>query len=123
MVIDYSDNRPILECFYRKPLGLLDIVDEESNFPNGTGAVGVGVGVWVCANPLSRDHGLMGLHCCPAGTDDSMVEKLDYHLAGHVAYTKVKSGGGFIIAHYAGLVAYDAFGFLEKNRDRLPEGV
>ena len=36
-------------------------------------------------------------------------------------YMRPKSTSlNFSIAHYAGIVHYDAVGFLEKNRDRLP---
>ena len=35
----------------------------------------------------------------------------------------VHGGGGFAITHYAGLVVYDARGFLDKNRDSLSEQI
>ncbi|XP_051857380.1 myosin-IIIa [Antechinus flavipes] len=35
-VIEYEDNRPILDMFLEKPMGLLALLDEESRFPNAT---------------------------------------------------------------------------------------
>ncbi|XP_007934606.1 myosin-IIIa [Orycteropus afer afer] len=35
-VIEYEDNRPILDMFLQKPMGLLSLLDEESRFPKGT---------------------------------------------------------------------------------------
>ena len=35
-VIEYVDNRPVLDMFLAKPLGLLALLDEESRFPKAT---------------------------------------------------------------------------------------
>ncbi|XP_042542135.1 myosin-IIIa [Dipodomys spectabilis] len=35
-VIEYEDNRPLLDMFLQKPMGLLSLLDEESRFPNAT---------------------------------------------------------------------------------------
>ncbi len=32
----YVDNRPVLDMFLAKPMGLLALLDEESHFPKGT---------------------------------------------------------------------------------------
>ncbi|XP_063157989.1 myosin-IIIa [Candoia aspera] len=35
-VIEYDDNRPLLDMFLQKPMGLLSLLDEESSFPQAT---------------------------------------------------------------------------------------
>ncbi|XP_006871745.1 PREDICTED: myosin-IIIa [Chrysochloris asiatica] len=35
-VIEYEDNRPLLDMFLQKPVGLLSLLDEESRFPKAT---------------------------------------------------------------------------------------
>ncbi|KAM8802107.1 myosin-IIIa [Rhynchonycteris naso] len=35
-VIEFEDNRPILDLFLQKPMGLLSLLDEESRFPKAT---------------------------------------------------------------------------------------
>ncbi|XP_072681406.1 myosin-IIIa isoform X1 [Canis lupus baileyi] len=35
-VIEYEDNRPLLDLFLQKPMGLLSLLDEESRFPKAT---------------------------------------------------------------------------------------
>ncbi|XP_025900590.1 myosin-IIIa [Nothoprocta perdicaria] len=35
-VIEYEDNRPLLDMFLQKPMGLLSLLDEESRFPQAT---------------------------------------------------------------------------------------
>ncbi|XP_076374166.1 myosin-IIIb-like isoform X1 [Tachypleus tridentatus] len=35
-LVNYSDNRPVLDMFLEKPMGLLCLLDEESHFPNAT---------------------------------------------------------------------------------------
>ncbi|XP_053916080.1 myosin-IIIa isoform X2 [Cuculus canorus] len=35
-VIEYDDNRPLLDMFLQKPMGLLSLLDEESRFPQAT---------------------------------------------------------------------------------------
>ena len=53
------------------------------------------------------------------GTDNSMLDKLHKQHASHAHYIKPKSQArkAFGIVHFAGVVYYDAEGFLEKNRD------
>ncbi|XP_069877361.1 myosin-IIIb isoform X6 [Dipodomys merriami] len=36
ILVDYEDNRPLLDMFLQKPLGLLALLDEESRFPQAT---------------------------------------------------------------------------------------
>ncbi|KAH9524024.1 Myosin-IIIb [Bulinus truncatus] len=84
----YIDNRPILDMFLSKPVGLLSLLDEESHFPKAT--------------------------------DTTLVEKFHQNIKSPI-YSRPKSNDlSFSIDHYAGRVEYDAQGFLEKNRDRLP---
>ncbi|XP_033727991.1 LOW QUALITY PROTEIN: myosin-IIIb-like [Pecten maximus] len=89
--ITFVDNRPLLDMFLMKPLGLLALLDEESHFPKAT--------------------------------DRSLVEK--FHRNINNKYYRRPKGNSlvFSIDHYAGRVEYDATGFLEKNRDRLPGDV
>ncbi|XP_044534866.1 myosin-IIIa-like [Gracilinanus agilis] len=35
-IIEYEDNRPLLDMFLQKPMGLLSLLDEESRFPRAT---------------------------------------------------------------------------------------
>ncbi|XP_056155482.1 myosin-IIIa [Lampris incognitus] len=35
-MIEYEDNRPLLDLFLQKPMGMLSLLDEESRFPKGT---------------------------------------------------------------------------------------
>lgn len=41
-LVDYEDNRPILDMFLQKPMGLLSLMDEESRFPQATDQTLVG---------------------------------------------------------------------------------
>nr|XP_022321566.1 myosin-IIIb-like isoform X3 [Crassostrea virginica] len=89
--ISFVDNRPLLDMFLMKPLGLLALLDEESHFPKAT--------------------------------DMSLVEKFHKNIQNN-NYSRPKGNNlTFSIDHYAGTVVYDAMGFLEKNRDRLPGDV
>ncbi|XP_068936294.1 myosin-IIIb-like [Petaurus breviceps papuanus] len=35
-IVEYKDNRPLLDMFLQKPMGLLSLLDEESRFPQAT---------------------------------------------------------------------------------------
>lgn len=90
--IDYSDNQPTIDLIEGK-LGILSLLDEESRLPSGS--------------------------------DTNYVQKL-YSTLGTAANVKVfkKPRFGttsFTIAHYALDVAYEVEGFLEKNRDTVPD--
>ncbi|RCV13512.1 hypothetical protein SEVIR_2G363800v4 [Setaria viridis] len=54
----------------------------------------------------------------PKATDLSFANKLKQQLSGNSCF-KGEQEGAFKICHYAGEVAYDTAGFLEKNRDPL----
>ena len=55
----------------------------------------------------------------PQGTDQTMLNKLHKTHGDNVNYLKPKSdmNASFGMNHFAGVVFYDARGFLEKNRD------
>jgi myosin-5 len=90
--IDYSDNQPCIDVIEGK-LGILALLDEESRLPSGT--------------------------------DASLLTKLNVQLATPATkdiYKKPRFGNSaFTIAHYAVDVTYEVDGFIEKNRDTVPD--
>lgn len=90
--IDFADNQATIDVIEGK-LGVLALLDEESRMPSGT--------------------------------DASFLTKLNSQLAKPETkdvFKKPRFGNSaFTIAHYALDVTYEVDGFLEKNRDTVPE--
>jgi myosin-5 len=90
--IEFSDNQPCIDVIEGK-LGVLALLDEESRLP--------------------------------AGTDASFLQKLYAQISKPETkdvFKKPRFGNtAFTIAHYALDVTYEAEGFLEKNRDTVPD--
>ncbi|ODQ77156.1 hypothetical protein BABINDRAFT_163668 [Babjeviella inositovora NRRL Y-12698] len=91
--IEFADNQPCIDLIENK-LGILALLDEESRMP--------------------------------AGADESWIEKMYLTLdkaPTNAVFKKPRFGNTkFIVSHYALDVAYDAEGFIEKNRDTVSEG-
>lgn len=89
--IDFSDNQPCIDLIEGK-LGVLALLDEESRLP--------------------------------MGSDESFVTKLHHNFAGDKSkhYKKPRFGrSAFTVCHYALDVTYESDGFIEKNRDTVPD--
>ncbi|KAG8929390.1 Myosin type-2 heavy chain 1 [Tulasnella sp. 418] len=90
--IEFTDNQPCIDIIEGK-LGVLALLDEESRLPSGT--------------------------------DASFLQKLHNQLdkpTNKNFYKKPRFGNSaFTIAHYALDVTYEAEGFIEKNRDTVPD--
>ncbi|KAK0561123.1 Myosin type-2 heavy chain 1, partial [Tilletia horrida] len=91
--IDFSDNQPTIDMIEGK-LGILSLLDEESRLPSGS--------------------------------DQSFLQKLYTQLDKRAefknAYKRPRFGqSAFTVCHYALDVTYEADGFLEKNRDSVPD--
>jgi myosin V len=90
--IDFADNQPCINVIEGK-LGVLALLDEESRMPSGS--------------------------------DTSLLAKLNAQLdkpAHKDVFKKPRFGNSaFTIAHYALDVTYQVEGFLEKNRDTVPD--
>jgi myosin V len=90
--IEFSDNQPCIDVIEGK-LGVLALLDEESRLPSGT--------------------------------DASFLQKLNNQLVkpeNKDVFKKPRFGNSaFTIAHYALDVTYEVEGFLEKNRDTVPD--
>ncbi|CAF0766669.1 unnamed protein product [Didymodactylos carnosus] len=91
--LTFTDNQPLLELFMAKPIGILSLLDDESKMPKAS--------------------------------DATLVEKFNYHFASkRECYGKNRNNKlSFTIYHYAGKVVYNTYGFLEKNKDTLPDSV
>lgn len=81
-----------------------------------------------CITLIESKMGILGLldeeSRLPAGTDDGLTQKLYSTLNGKAGFRKPRLGqSSFIVAHYAHDVEYDTEGFLEKNRDTVPETI
>lgn len=91
-MIDYSDNQPCIDLIESK-LGILPLLDEESRLPSGS--------------------------------DESWTNKLYQHFATpkyEGFFKKPRFGkSAFTVCHYAMDVSYDTDGFIEKNRDAVPD--
>lgn len=89
--IEFSDNQPCIDLIEGK-LGVLALLDEESRLP--------------------------------MGSDEQFVTKLHHNFAGdkQAFYKKPRFGkSAFTICHYAVDVTYESDGFIEKNRDTVPD--
>ncbi|KAG0015206.1 Myosin type-2 heavy chain 1, partial [Podila clonocystis] len=90
--IEFSDNQPCIEMIEGK-LGVLSLLDEESRMPSGS------------------DQGWCNKLFSQLGTEKHKKW-----------FTKPRfSNAAFTINHYAHAVTYDCDGFLEKNKDTLPD--
>lgn len=85
--IEFVDNQECLDLIAVKPMNIMALIDEESKFPKGTDQT--------LLNKLHKTHGTNKNYLKP---------KSDINTA-------------FGLSHFAGVVFYDARGFLEKNRD------
>ena len=89
--IDFSDNQPCIDLIEAK-LGILSLLDEESRLP--------------------------------MGSDEQFVTKLHHNYAAdkNKFYKKPRFGKStFTVCHYAIDVTYESDGFIEKNRDSVPD--
>ena len=89
--INFSDNQPCIDLIEGK-LGVLSLLDEESRLP--------------------------------MGSDESFVNKLHHNYAADKQpfYKKPRFGkSAFTVCHYATDVTYESEGFIEKNRDTVPD--
>ena len=89
--INFSDNQPCIDLIEGK-LGVLSLLDEESRLP--------------------------------MGSDDSFVTKLHHNFAANKQpfYKKPRFGkSAFTVCHYATDVTYESDGFIDKNRDTVPD--
>ena len=89
--INFSDNQPCIDLIEGK-LGVLSLLDEESRLP--------------------------------MGSDEQFVTKLHHNFAANKQkfYKKPRFGkSAFTVCHYATDVTYESDGFIEKNRDTVPD--
>lgn len=89
--IDFSDNQPCIDLIEGK-LGILSLLDEESRLP--------------------------------MGSDEQFVTKLHHNFAANKNkfYKKPRFGkSAFTVCHYAIDVTYESEGFIDKNRDTVPD--
>ena len=85
--IEFVDNQDSLDLIAIKQMNIMALIDEESRFPKGT--------------------------------DQTMLAKLNNTHGNNKNYVKPRSDmqASFGFNHFAGVVFYDARGFLDKNRD------
>jgi len=98
--IEYSDNQPVIDVIESRPIGILNLLDEECKMPKGSDRT------W-CAKLYDQLLPSSG----GKKADDSAPLKRP----------KINSQTSFIICHYAEDVNYNVETFLEKNRDALAE--
>lgn len=89
--IDFSDNQPCIDLIEGR-MGILSLLDEESRLP--------------------------------MGSDEQLVLKLHQNFSGdkNKFYKKPRFGkSSFTVCHYAIDVTYESEGFIDKNRDTVPD--
>lgn len=88
--INFPDNSACIDLIQGKPFGILNALDEECIVPQG--------------NDRNFARKLFRQHDAHAHFSADKTQQANHH---------------FVIHHYAGKVAYDTFGFCEKNKDVL----
>ncbi|KAK2542373.1 unconventional myosin-Vb-like protein, partial [Columba guinea] len=111
--IDFCDNQTCIELIEGR-LGILDLLNEECK---------VGKQCWDQAamatqSPPSDPFAFQ----MPQGSDGSWAQKLyQTHLSSSHFQKPKRPTDAFIVCHFAGKVEYQCGGFVEKNRDAVPE--
>lgn len=95
--IEYSDNQPVIDIIESRPIGILNLLDEECKMPKGSDKS------W-CAKLYDQ---LL--------STKSQVDKAPFKRP------KLNYQTSFTICHYAEEVNYNVETFLEKNRDTIAE--
>ena len=81
-----------------------------------------------CLDLIEAKGGLLSMldeECkVPNGTDDTLLNKMHTAHAKNEHYVKPRTSGSvFGVKHYAGEVTYTVSGFLDKNRDAIPDEI
>lgn len=99
--IEFKDNQPVIDLIESKPIGILQLLDEECKMPKGTDET------WCkkLHEQLKRPN-----------QNETTNQALPIF-----SKPKFNSNLSFTISHYAEVVTYTADTFLEKNRDTLWE--
>ena len=101
--VTFQDNSATLATIEKKITGLLSMLDEEINVPKGSDL-----------SLLSKIFTVHNKNACVSRAKPSSRAKSQ----GNTQDSKYLQC--FVIKHYAGEVAYEITGFLEKNKDALP---
>ena len=90
--IDFSDNQPCIDLIENK-MGILSLLDEESRLPSGD----------------DKGFATKLYNSFTSGEKSKFFKKARF------------GNTGFTVCHYAIDVEYDSAGFIEKNRDTVPD--
>ncbi|UJR10380.1 hypothetical protein I4U23_014585 [Adineta vaga] len=104
MDFTFYDNRPLLDMFLNKPVGILALIDEESRFPKATD--------FTLVDKLNANFSTSPMFI----RSKSSFSSSSISSSSSSTHQSIPS---FSIMHFAGQVQYDARSFLEKNRDYL----
>ncbi|XP_073482934.1 unconventional myosin-VI isoform X5 [Aquarana catesbeiana] len=96
--VHYVDNQDCIDLIESKPVGILDILDEENRLPQSSDQHFTTV-----VHQKHKDHFRLTI---------PRKSKLTVH-------RNVRDDEGFIIRHFAGAVCYETTKFVEKNNDAL----
>lgn len=103
--IEYSDNQPVIDIIESRPIGVLNLLDEECRMPKGSDES------W-CAKLYE--------HLAPSPSKKRAKESASLP-PGVFRRPRLNYQNSFVIAHYAEEVNYNVETFLEKNRDKIAE--
>ncbi len=98
----FADNRGVLDLFFRKPLGLLSLLDEESSFQQG---LTVFIRVWACDMRFIQFQPPFFVSYLLA-TNQSLAVKLGKNSVDSNIFRVLPGSAAFEIKHYAGNTVY-----------------
>ncbi|KAI9502568.1 P-loop containing nucleoside triphosphate hydrolase protein, partial [Coemansia spiralis] len=100
--IGFQDNQPCIDLIEGKPIGILSLLDEESRLEQGSDRT--------FTEKLYRQRG--------NPSSDQMLSGISSY------FRKPRfSNTAFTVRHYAHEVTYEGDGFLEKNKDTVPDEI
>lgn len=114
-LVEFSDNRPVLDMLLSRPLGILALLDEESRFPRATDRTFIRKSKESQISDSIIFTTTFSIYFSSEKCHNNIKSKY---------YIRPKSDAiCFAVHHFAGRVVYQADDFLEKNRNFLPAEV